>query len=85
MKVGISLLSSERLLIGLQVKKSIEPTPSETEMAFQPIVIITIGFVFGYIDIIFNNGNIINMKDAIDEFDFQHINSMFEEEKQEKE
>lgn len=85
MKVGISLLSSERLLIGLQVKKSIEPTPSETEMAFQPIVIITIGFVFGYIDVIFNNGTAINMKDAIDEFDFQHINSMFEEEKQEKE
>lgn len=76
MKVGISLLSSERLLIGLQVKKSIEPTPSEKELVFQPIVIITIGFVFGYIDVIFNNGNIINMKDAIDEFDFQHIGSI---------
>jgi len=76
MKVGISLLSSDRTLLGIQVKKSIEPTPSETEMAFQPIVIITIGFVFGYIDVIFNNGNIINMKDAIDEFDFQHIGSI---------
>ena len=84
MKVGISLLSSDRTLLGIQVKKSIEPTPSETEMAFQPIVIITIGFVFGYIDIIFNNGNIINMKDAIDEFDFQSINSMFEEPNEEK-
>ena len=80
MKLGISLLSSERLLIGLQVKKSIEPTPSENEMAFQPIVIITIGFVFGYIDIIFNNGKVINMKDAINEFDFQHIGTIENEE-----
>ena len=84
MKVGISLLSSERLLIGLQVKKSIEPTPNEKELGFQPIVIITIGFVFGYVDLIFNNGKIITMKDAIDEFDFQSINSMFEEPNEEK-
>ena len=76
MKVGISLLSSDRTLLGIQVKKSIEPTPNEKELGFQPIVIITIGFVFGYVDLIFNNGKIITMKDAIDEFDFQHIGSI---------
>lgn len=71
MKVGISLLSSERLLAGLQVKKSIEPQPNETEMRFQPIVIITIGFVFGYMDVIFNNGKSIGEEEMISEFGFE--------------
>lgn len=79
MKLGISLLNPGRLLAGLQVKKGIEPLTSETEMEFQPIVIITIGFVFGYMEVIFNNGKAVSMKDAVNEFKFEKIGSFKDE------
>ena len=73
MKIGISLLSSMKSLFGFEVRQSMEPVEGMSKLHFQKTVIITLGFIFFYVDMIFNNGKMIPIDTAIEAFDFKEI------------
>ncbi len=65
MQIGISFLSSSRSLLGIEVRKGMEPVGLDNKLHFQPTAIITIGLVFFYMDIIFDIGKPITMSEAM--------------------
>jgi hypothetical protein len=71
MQIGLSFLSSSRSLLGIEVRKGMEPVGLDNKLHFQPTVITTIGLIFFYIDIIFNLGKPITMSEAMP--DLEHL------------
>ena len=74
MKVGISLLSSMKSIFGFEVRQSMEPVEGMSKLHFQKIVIITFGFIFFYVDFIFDNGRMIPIEEAMSEFEKIEVN-----------
>jgi len=71
MQIGLSFLSSSRSLLGLEVRKGMEPVGLDNKLHFQPTAIITIGLIFFYMDIIFDIGRPITMGEAMP--DLEHL------------
>ena len=73
MKLGISLLSSMKSLIGFEIRKGMDPQPTETKLQFQRTVIISLGLLFFYIDFTFDIGKPLDIKDIIQSEEFDHL------------
>ena len=69
MQVGLSILSSKRTFVGIEIRKGMEPIGVDNRLHFQQTVIVSIGFVFFYLDFIFNSGKPITMKEAMPDFE----------------
>ena len=74
MKIGISLLSPMKSIFGFEVRQSMEPVEGMSKLHFQKIVIITLGFIFFYVDFIFDNGRMIPIEEAMSEFEKIEVN-----------
>lgn len=74
MKVGISLLSPMKSIFGFEIRQSMEPVEGQSKLYFQKIVIITFGFIFFYVDFIFDNGKMIPIDEAMMDFEKIEVN-----------
>lgn len=75
-KLEFTLLSKNRSVLGIDVTKNGMINKNENDSpVFQSTIDITIGFLFGYITIQFNNGKEIGIEDLFKELKEQSKNA----------
>jgi len=67
--IRISFFSPHRSFIGFEIRKGLEPMEIDNRLFIQRNVIISMGFMFGYIDITFNYGNPAPIEETLSEFE----------------
>ena len=79
MKLGISLLSSMKSLIGFEIRRGMDPLATEKTLQFQRTVIISLGLLFFYIDFTFDIGRPMDMKEIMQSEEFDHFEHLEQE------